>query len=488
VGFIERFFGGKREPRSRAAAPVSIRARYDAAESGDDRRHWAAADAFSQDAALAPTIRRTIRNRARYERQNNSYLSGIAETVANDLIGTGPRLQLSTGSADADREIERGFFDWSWRVHLASKLRTMRQSKMIDGEAFAVMFSNPALDGVQLDLRLVECDQVSTPTGVYNADQTPEGSIVDGMEFDAVGNVVAYKILKNHPGSNFRFNFAYDRVSSANVFHWFTAFRPAQHRGVSEVAPCLRLFADLRRYTAAVIAAAETAADFAAFLHSNSPAAEVDSIDAFQSMDIEKRSLVTLPEGWDISQLRAEQPTANFGDFRRNIISEIGRCLQIPYNIAALDSSNHNYASGRMDAQLYHANQRVTRDEIERSILDRLFAAWCDEAVLIGAIPGGIGPMNEWDWAWTWDGREHVDPAKEASAAEIRLRTYTTTLASEYARQGKSWEAELRQRAAELALIKELGLPPAVDPMAPQQPQARQQPSDAVYHDTGESD
>ena len=44
-------------------------------------------------------------------------------------------------------------------------------------------------------------------------------------------------------------------------------------------------------------------------------------------------------------------------------------------------------------------------------------------------------------------------------AAETRLRTHTTTLASEYARQGKRWDVELRQRAAELELMRELGLP-----------------------------
>jgi capsid protein len=234
--------------------------------------------------------------------------------------------------------------------------------------------------------------------------------------------------------------------------------RPAQNRGVSEVAPCLRLFADMRRFTSAVLAAAETAADFAAFLHSNSPAAEVDEVDAFQSMEIEKRSMVTLPEGWSVSQLRAEQPVATYAMFKREIIGEIARALQLPYNIAALDSSSYNYSSGRLDWQVYSQTIRVQRDDLERGILDRLFRAWCDEASLVGLIPSGMPPIAEWTWTWTWDGREHVDPMKEANATESRLRTHTTTLAAEYARQGKSWEVELRQRAAEIALMKELDL------------------------------
>jgi capsid protein len=51
-----------------------------------------------------------------------------------------------------------------------------------------------------------------------------------------------------------------------------------------------------------------------------------------------------------------------------------------------------------------------------------------------------------------------VDPAKEANAQATRLSNHTTTLAIEYARQGRDWEEQLRQRAAEVALMRELGL------------------------------
>ena len=53
---------------------------------------------------------------------------------------------------------------------------------------------------------------------------------------------------------------------------------------------------------------------------------------------------------------------------------------------------------------------------------------------------------------------EHVDPAKEANAQATRLANHTTTLAQEYARQGRDWEEALQQRAKELALMRQLGL------------------------------
>src|SRR4030042_980895 len=82
--------------------PVKIRGRYDAAQTTDDnRRHWANADGLSADAAVNSEVRRTLRNRARYEVANNSYAKGIVLTLPNDVIGTGPRLQMLTDSAEA---------------------------------------------------------------------------------------------------------------------------------------------------------------------------------------------------------------------------------------------------------------------------------------------------------------------------------------------------------------------------------------------------
>lgn len=470
MGFLD-LFRGTQKPRQ-SVAPV-VRARFDAAASSDDHRHWANADAFAADAALSPSVRRTLRNRARYERANNSYLAGISATLANDLIGTGPRLQLDTGDPEADRMVERLFFDWGWTVDLPAKLRTMREALVTDGEAFALMISNPRLAGVQLDVRLVEAEMVATPTESMQSTITPEGNTVDGMEFDAVGNVTAYQVLNFHPGANFRVNtLQFQRVPANQMVHWFRPQRPGQHRGVPEVAPALRLFGQLRRYTEAVIAAAETAADLAAFIHSNSPAAEVDEVDAFAALEIQKRTLTTLPEGWDISQLKAEQPTTQYPAFVRAILCEIARCMQLPYNVAALDSSSYNYASGRMDHQVHAMNQRVERDQLERTMLDRLLEAFVNEASLAGLLPAGLPPFSEWNWGWVWDGKDHVDPAKEANAAETRLRTHTTTLAAEYARQGKRWDVELRQIAAERSLMRELGLEvPAVPlPVGPVQP------------------
>ena len=158
--------------------------------------------------------------------------------------------------------------------------------------------------------------------------------------------------------------------------------------------------------------------------------------------------------------------------FRKEVIADAARCLSMPFNIAAGDSSGYNYASGRLDHQTYFKSIRVLRRHIERSVLSRVFTAWLKRAVLVegdGGIPQRLrreGADLAPAMTWHWDGAEHVDPQKEANAQAVRLANLTTTLRAEYARQGKDWREELQQQAEERRLIESLGLTP-VAPAAP---------------------
>jgi capsid protein len=163
------------------------------------------------------------------------------------------------------------------------------------------------------------------------------------------------------------------------------------------------------------------------------------------------------PEGWEPSQIRAEQPATSYAEFKQEILNEIARCLNMPYNIAACNSSGYNYASGRLDHQTYFKSIRVEQSHFETVVLDRILAAWLAEAMLLNEF-ASLRTISELPHQWFWDGHEHVDPAKEAKAQATRLANHTTTLATEYARVGLDWETELRQRAKEKALMEELGL------------------------------
>lgn len=165
--------------------------------------------------------------------------------------------------------------------------------------------------------------------------------------------------------------------------------------------------------------------------------------------------LLTMPGGWKMSQLDPKQPSTTYAEFKREILNEIARCLNMPFNVAAGNSSGYNYASGRLDWQTYFKSIRVYQSYMETVILNRLFDRWFREYSLSKLVDfDQFSPIH----TWFWDGIEHVDPAKEASAQQTRLTNLTTTLAAEYAKQGKDWEVEVRQIAKERKLLTELGI------------------------------
>jgi lambda family phage portal protein len=445
-----------RRPLAGDGPPRPIRARYDAAITNEDnRRHWANADGLSANAANAPEIRRLLRNRSRYEIGANCYAKGMILRMARTIVGTGPKLQVLLDDDNANRIVERSFKQWAKSINLAQKLRTMVAGKVGDGESVGLFTTNPMLPTpVKLDLSIMEADRLTTPNFGLTA------NAVDGIEFDAFGNPAWYHILKQHPGDLFQSSaFQFDRIAASQVIHWFRQDRAGQARGIPETTPALPLFAELRRYTGATLGAAETAADFAALLYTDMPPEQqAEAAEPFESIEIERRMLTTVPAGWKMAQLQAEQPTTNHDMFVKSILREIARCLDLSYAIVAGDYSGHNYSSGRLEYQNHSNTIRVEREELQ-TILDRIFTAWLAEASRIpGLLPFGFGAVS-WGWQWLWDGMPHVDPLKEANAQTTRLSNGTTTLAVECAQQGLYWQDVLQQRGKEIALMQQLGIP-----------------------------
>jgi len=440
----ERYFNRRR-----------IRGKWDAAQTtADNRRHWAQADALSPDAAASSDVRQVIRNRARYECANNSYAKGIVLTLANYCIGRGPRLQILEGDNKANRRIEQLFMDWARAVNFAQKLRTMRCARACDGEAFGAQTYNPGVDhDVKLDIALIEADRV-TETSLLATDPNN----VDGIRFDAFGNPESYRVLKNHPGGNLTLDpGAYDTVKAESMVHTFRVDRPGQRRGVSEIVSALPLFAILRRYTLAVAAAAEAAANISGVIHTDG-AAESDTFDEqrddsaatpFEPIELDRNMWTTLPFGYRISQIKAEQPTTAYGEFKKEILNEIARCLNMPFNIAACNSAGYNYASGRLDHQTFFVSLTVDRDDIGINVCDPTLRRWFQEAALLGLVPQDF-KRRRVAHRWMWDGFPHADPVKEAQALAIRLANYAETLANHYAGEGRDYDQEIDQRLSEV--------------------------------------
>lgn len=453
-------------PKTRAPRS-GISARYDNALTHDEnRRNWWGADYLSAKSANSFQVRRQLRNRSRYELSNNPYLYGVCTNNADDLIDTGPTLQLKTPSAAYNRQVEEAWADWCACVGFVEKLRTQKLAKSVDGEGFLVLKTVSDLEHpVKLYPVDLEADQVTSPA--------PRNLIefwVDGLTLHPVtGRPTAYHVLRHHPGDYFFPGLnplEVDRISARYVLHWFVKFRPGQVRGVPVFTPSLDLFTELRAFRRAVLSGAELAADFAAVLEQDpvvgaNPDLDTDAeLEAFKRVPIDRRMMTTLPPGAKMSQFRPEQPQTTYEMFQEKCLGEACRPLAYPLNLALGTSQKFNFSSAKLDHINYRSALRVERTDCERVVLGPLFRAWYAEAVLAGVVPvfDGADIDRVPPCEWHWPGFEPLDPMIDAQADQLRIAGGQDTLAAFWARRGYDWRAVLGQLSDERKELERLGL------------------------------
>jgi len=438
---------------------VDLRAKWDAARTtGNNKNLWSGADALSAAAAGDPLVRATLRQRSRYEcQESNSYGKGFVLSLADFTIGRGPSIRVDLGNEQIDRLVQNEFNGWFRSIGGPEKARTAKMSKTVDGEVFFLEVTNRQNPSpVKLDFKLFEAEQCSSPEGDYVND---ENRHIDGIWYDNVGNPTRYDILLDHPGG---LGTSLDATAfpANRVIHLFRVDRPGQKRGIPETAPALPLFPILRQYTMATLEAATSAAYWQAVIHSRMPSdqspAQIDG-GAFQPFDLERNAVMNLPDGWDISQLKPEHPTTTYAEFKREVLNEIARCLNVPFNVAAGNSSEYNFASGRLDWQIFFRMIEVERNYFERAMLDRMFFAWLSEARLIPdylpVLPDTI-PHR-----WLWDGQPIIDPVKEANATVALFNAGLLDEDKYWANSGEDTQEVYRRMSENLNQREELGLP-----------------------------
>jgi capsid protein len=473
---IRRFFGRSAPPDKSATPRPNIRARYEAAQNlAEFDRYWVNADNFDADSAHSQDVRHTLIKRARYEITNNGYSDGIAQTYATDLVGVGPSLRMQTGSTPFNQLIEREWYQWTKAAQFRRKLWCMAHAKHVDGEPIAVMRQNPGLrHQVKLELCLYEAEQCQTPFLPFF-----EPGAIDGMRFDRFGNPVEYDLLHEHPGKqdSLSIDLTPEKIPAAFVLHWFKLRRPGQHRGVPECASTLNLGAAARRFREANVTTAEKVATWTLFLRTQFPPETLDEVDPLSSLDLVRGMMTALPNSVEPFQLKAEHPASTYEMFHKSLVNEQARPKSMPFNKAACDSSDYNYASGRLDHQTYYAALDVEREDCNDLVLDPLFEMWFNLAVKafgwLGGDPSAIGPAARFH-LWDWPKHRVADVEAEANANETRLESGQVSLRRLYSDQGLDLEDEIAEMATTFGVdetavrqrLFDVLLPPAAQPAA----------------------
>lgn len=459
--WLANLFGGNGH---KAAVPArrggAIVARYDnAATTDENQRNWIGSDYLSAKAANSFNVRRILRTRSRYEVSNNPYLFGIVNSNADDLINTGPTLQLRTDNDKYNARVEKLWAEWWEEVGGVDKLRTCKLAKTIDGEGFTVLKTYEKLESlVKLYPVDIEADQVTNP-----APANLTSFWVDGLTLDPVtGQPESYSVLKHHPGDFFFPDMnplKTETIPAANVIQWFNKFRPGQVRGVPTFTSALDLFTQLRAFRIAVLNNVQLSAAYTAVLESQYSALDDGDveIEAFKRVAIDRGMMATLPAGVTMKAFDSKQPGTTYEMFQEKCLGEACRPLNYPLNLALGTSQKFNFSSAKLDHINYRNGLNVERAQCNTVFLNPLFKQWYMEAVLAGAIEAYDG-MKAAPHEWHWPGYESLDPVTDAAADHDRLAAGTLTYREFWARRGYDWRDVVKQQATEKKELAKLGL------------------------------
>lgn len=428
----------------------------------ENRRHWQHADGLAIVSEVTPGVRALLRRRCRYECRTNPYARGLVAELANDIVGTGPRLQLLTPDDPFNSFVEGEWREWADQTGLADRLRLLEETKRRDGECFGLFYRDARLETAGLpavNLKLLEGDQVAHPWG-QPWWKNPTGD--DGVECDRDGNPTHYLVLRVHPGDNRAASgrFEADRIPAGDVVHWFKPERPGQLRGVPELAAAIPLFAYLGRLDVAVLAREELAASMSAVLESDLPPGEAEAWEPFDTYAIKAGLMATLPQGWKMKQFDTDRPGEVYGRFVDTILRCIGRVVNVPFNKITGDSSRYNYSSGRLDHLTYYQHLKLDRNNFRVKVLDRVFARWWEEmrflypAVAVKADPRRLPPRK-----WHFDAMPSIDAVKDADADAGNLENGTTSATRLAAESGEDIQDVIREKAREIDLHVRAGVP-----------------------------
>lgn len=245
----------------------------------------------------------TLRKRSRDAYMGIPLAAGAIKTLRTNVVGSGlvptPQvdadyLHLTEEQADhLQAEISREFSLWADSAACDAsgmdnfwRLQTLAfTSFLMNGDVFAaVQFKERGNWPYALQLRLIEADQVCSPdrTDRMNpckVDGINVHQIVQGVETDKDGAVIAYWVASRHP-------LAYDNplpltwtrveardkeTGEPNILCVTQRERAGQRRGVPLLAPVLPTMKQMGRYTDAELAAAIVASSITLFIKHDNP-------------------------------------------------------------------------------------------------------------------------------------------------------------------------------------------------------------------------
>jgi lambda family phage portal protein len=459
-----------RRARYRQAANFA----YDGAKSGRRTDGWISGSGDANTEVGAALI--NLRNRSRDLVRNNPYAAKAIEELVGNTVGTGIVPQAKTGDERIDRIIDA---EWPYfaencdpggQLDFYGQQALMVRTTAESGDGIVRFRPRRSTDNlrVPLQLQILEGDYLdqSRTMGIAT------GNIIQGVEFNLIGQRVNYWLYNYHPGGVYMLNprggILSQAVPASEVIHTYRVLRPGQVRGVPWLAPIMLQMRDLDDYRDAERMRKKTEACLAGIV--TRPEGEPPLGAALGETSTDPKTGNTLERMYPgmIEYLKPGEDIKfnephSVGGYREYLMTELegaaaGVCM--PFELMSGNMSNVNYSS-------YRAGLLGFRNTIEAFRWLTLIPMHCmpawrrfiDTLVLLGKIPEANYGVQ-----WTAPKFESVDPVKDADATLKQVRMGTLLLTEAIVQNGYDPERQLTEIARINGLLDKLGIILDCDP------------------------
>ena len=372
-------------------------------------------------------------------------------------------------------------------------------SSMMNGDAFAALtLKTRPQQPYDLRVRLIEADRVCSPN--YRDQLTPGKvlgrdveSIVQGVETDGDGEVIAYWIANRHPRSYTtlkaqdwkRVEVYGKKTGMRQVLHIMQRERAGQRRGVPVLAPVLETLKQLERYADAETTAALLGAIFTVFVKKGSitdegPFGQMMRDELLKRMtgggerdpnDLELGAglIMDLEMGESVDTVETQHPHSGYDTFMMARMKQASAAMEIPVNVL-YKHFDVNFSCARGALNEFWRSCGMMRDNFAEDFCQPVYEMWFTEAVARGRIdaPGFFDdPATRkayTDCKWNGPARTAMNPSQEVEAAVKRVENGFSTAAEETAQlTGGDYNRNIRQRLVEAERkrkVTEAGTPP----------------------------
>lgn len=443
-----------------------------------------------------------LRQRSRSLFMNAPIATSAIKTTRTNVIGSGLKLKgridfkllgITQDEADKwERKVEQEFNLWAESKFCdalgLNNFYELQQVAMIswllNGDSFTLIrhLEPKHYMPYGLKLHLVEGDRVCNPkasVGYLNADlKAASGNrILNGVEINKHGEVVAYHLCNTHPSSTRKKE--WQRVQAIgqatglpNILHIMEAERPEQYRGVPYLAPVIESLKQMTRYTEAELTAAVINGFFTVFITSDAPQ---DMDEEFSGLNQEEGvpsesadyqlgagMINMLGPGEKIDVADPKRPNVNFDGFVSAMCKYVGAALEIPYELL-IKSFTASYSASRAALMEAWKAFKMRRSWFATDFCQPVYEIWLSEAVGRGRIhaPGFFSdPVIRKAYCgseWNGPAPGQLDPMKEVNAATKRIELGISTREREAIEINSSdFDRNVEQLKLEQAKMNEL--------------------------------